>query len=270
MQTNKISIGTAQFGSKYGITNNKKVSYKEIKKILECAYYNNIRSLDTAFSYGNAEKKLGKIGVKNWQVSSKFPTIPKCHEPGKWIEKRLIETLNRLNIENLETLFVHNFNQLESCNFTKNIFFAMEKFKQKGLIKKIGISVYSPFKLKKLINEFKIDVVQSPANIFDNRIFTNEIQSFIKKNKIELEIRSIFLQGLILAKPEKIPKKFKEFISYFAKIDNISKNLNISKISLALSVLNGKKFRRIIIGVTNKKELKDIIDEFAIKKNKNS
>ena len=46
-----LSIGTAQFGSKYGILNNRgKVPYKEVEKILKHANKHGITSLDTAYN----------------------------------------------------------------------------------------------------------------------------------------------------------------------------------------------------------------------------
>ena len=71
MRCNQISLGTAQFGSNYGNTNKKKISLSNVKKILSFASKNGIKYIDTAHSYGDAEEVLGKIGVKNWKISSK-------------------------------------------------------------------------------------------------------------------------------------------------------------------------------------------------------
>ena len=71
----KICIGTANFGQKYGLIKNHMVSEKEIAKILDYCNKNNIYKIDTAIGYGDAEKKLGNIGIKNWKVVSKFPPI---------------------------------------------------------------------------------------------------------------------------------------------------------------------------------------------------
>ena len=54
----KIILGTAQFGSKYGISNKTGVVNQiEIKKIIDYANKNNINSIDVAPSYGQAENK---------------------------------------------------------------------------------------------------------------------------------------------------------------------------------------------------------------------
>ena len=57
----KFCIGTAQFGSDYGIANQRgKVSAQEIEAILRYAFDNEIRTLDTAYSYGS-EEVLGQV-----------------------------------------------------------------------------------------------------------------------------------------------------------------------------------------------------------------
>ncbi len=244
MKYRNISLGAAQFGSKYGITNKTQLSFDQIRKILKIANKKKITSIDSAYNYGDAEIKLGKIGIKKWKVSSKFPQIPKNYDPGLWINKCISKTLDRLKINQLETLFIHDFTNYRSFNYYKKIFNSMELLKTQGLIKKIGISIYSPLIVNKLTSDFKIDVIQSPANIFDQRIFNKKIQTVIKKNNIELEIRSIFLQGLLLEKPERISKKFVNYYPFFKKIDDISKNNNFSKIAVALSVLKNMSIKK--------------------------
>lgn len=266
MRCNQISLGTAQFGSNYGITNNKKISFVNIKRIINLASKNNIKFIDTAYNYGDAEKILGKIGVKGWKISSKFPTIPKGRKVSNWIENKLFRSLKRLNVPKIHSLLVHDSDQLKSFKLSKEIFYTLEKIKNDGYIKKIGVSIYNPNIIKKISNDFKIDIIQAPANIFDSRIFSKNIQTIIKEKKIELEIRSIFLQGLILQDLNKIPKKFQRFKEVFKKIDNFSKNHSISKTSIALSFLNKKRYNRIVVGTTSVEDLKDIIKNTKPKK----
>ena len=73
--SNKIAIGTAQFGLDYGIANqNGKVNANEIRSILNFAHENNINTLDTAKAYGSSEKSIGnylKLTEKNWYIITK-------------------------------------------------------------------------------------------------------------------------------------------------------------------------------------------------------
>ena len=59
----KISLGTAQFGFKYGLKK-KRTSKRNIKKIIFESLDLGIRNIDTSPFYGQAESILGEIGVK--------------------------------------------------------------------------------------------------------------------------------------------------------------------------------------------------------------
>ena len=69
----KIIIGTAQFGSNYGVTNKTgQLSFSEIKKIIYEASKQNINFFDTSPTYGNAENKLGKSLKLNSKIITKI------------------------------------------------------------------------------------------------------------------------------------------------------------------------------------------------------
>ena len=71
-----ISIGTAQFMSNYGINRiSKDLSFIEKSKLIKSAQYKNVLDIDTAFSYGNTHKELGKIGIRKFRVTTKLPII---------------------------------------------------------------------------------------------------------------------------------------------------------------------------------------------------
>ena len=95
--------------------------------------------------------------------------------------------------------------------------------------------------------------------------FKNKNKKILKDNNISLEIRSIFLQGLILEKLNNIPNKFKDYFIYFKKIEKFFNKMNITKISLALSVLKNQRFDKLIIGLSDENELKEIVENLPLK-----
>ena len=59
MIISKITLGTAQLGMNYGITNvNGKLDYNAALKILNYAWKNGINTFNTAPWYGNSKKLL--------------------------------------------------------------------------------------------------------------------------------------------------------------------------------------------------------------------
>ena len=100
---NKIVIGSANFGQYYGLANTN-TNEKEIKKILKFAFKNNIKCLDTAINYGNAQKLLGMHNLEMWNIDTKIPKVPlKVKKIKSWLEKRLEITLSDLNVS-METV----------------------------------------------------------------------------------------------------------------------------------------------------------------------
>ena len=79
MKISKLILGTAQLGLKYGIANiNGKPDFKKSLNLLEFAWTNGINTFDTAPTYGNSEKILGKfISTKNKNEKKIFVIITK-------------------------------------------------------------------------------------------------------------------------------------------------------------------------------------------------
>ena len=70
----KLALGTANFGQEYGLTK-KKVTKKEITKILNVCKNNNIRLIDTAINYGDAETTLGKFDLALFAIDSAYTIV---------------------------------------------------------------------------------------------------------------------------------------------------------------------------------------------------
>jgi len=252
----KFIIGTANFGFPYGISNGKiKVKKKEVFKILNYAKSQGIYTLDTAINYGQSEKILGEYGLKKWKVITKLPKLKNNHN----LEKLIKKSLNNLKINQIDTLLFHDTKQIIGKNGGK-IFNNILKLKKKGLIKKIGFSVYTPNQVRKIIKSFNFQVLQCPYNIIDRRMDNSGILKILKKKKIEIHVRSIFLKGLLLLKKNKIPKKFHKWKNLFNNYHNFTNDNKISAQEFCLNfVLSNKFVNKLVIGLNNKNQLKELI-----------
>ena len=72
------------------------------------------------------------------------------------------------------------------------------------MVKKIGISVYNPDVLK-IVSKYKFDIIQFQGNAIDRRFLNRKNLDHYKSLGIELHVRSIFLQGVLLE--NKVPRK---------------------------------------------------------------
>ena len=64
----KFILGSAQFGQRYGIYNNKIINFKELKKSVKFAKKNKIFIIDTSFNFKNSNKVIEKLEIKNQKI----------------------------------------------------------------------------------------------------------------------------------------------------------------------------------------------------------
>ena len=260
----RLVIGSANFTQKYG-ADRIKLNYKENKKILKLAKNIGIYEIDTAKTYLKSKDIFLDID-KKFKFSSKI--IPNS----KWVslefcQKTLENHFRSFNTNKIETLLFHDTKIL----FTKKgmkIFKNLEVLKKKKYFKKIGLSIYDTSCLNYLNSNYNFDVVQCPYNILDKRILTTGWYDKLKNQGIETHIRSIFLQGLLVNKSFYKKFYFKKWQKlFFNWFQNLESN-NISPIDYCLSDLLNFDFDKIIIGINNSENLKEIINFKTVKKNK--
>jgi aryl-alcohol dehydrogenase-like predicted oxidoreductase len=258
---NKYSIGTAQFGLPYGISNRSgMLSINEATNIIQYSIDSGINILDTAISYGKSEEVLGSIGINEWHVVSKLPIVPESIvDVTTWVNNSVLESLNRLKIKCLYGLLLHSPLQLLSIQ-GKKLYESLLELRKNGIVKKIGISIYNPEELDMLIPNFAFDIVQSPYNILDNRLKSSGWVDKLASKDIEIQIRSVFLQGVLLMSMDEQINKFPQWRSLWNKFHTWLKNINMSALQACLAFVKYEnKIDRIIVGVDSLRNLKEIL-----------
>ena len=258
----KLCFGTANFVNNYGILKKKNnFPQKKIKNILELLKKNKINNIDTAISYKNVEKKIGHFNLKSFSIFTKLPKLPKkCIDIKKWSLMNINYSLNNLNKKRLPGVFIHHSEDLIGKNKIK-LYEALIFLKRKKLINKIGVSIYNFNTLDKILNEFKIDMIQVPFNILDRRLITKNYLNKIKKKKIQIHVRSIFLQGILLTNIKKMPKKFLKWKNLFKAWHTWLERNRLSKLQACLNfILSFKQIDLIIFGACSKTQIEQIIN----------
>ena len=258
MDKRKIVIGTANFSMKYGLINNfTKLNRSEIKRIIKKAEKKKLNFFDTAKDYGESEKIIGQEIKKKWNIITKIPKINLNEEND--IKRKIYflvnDSVRKLKVKKLYAVLLHDEDQLLKKN-QKVIFKTLLDLKKRGIIKKIGVSFYTPKKLLKVISLFKLDIVQVPINYINQSFLNKKLINKLRKKKIEIHARSIFLQGLLLTEKTKL-KKFKKFIKY---LDLWHKKEKISRLESCINfVLSQKYIDKYVIGFQNLKQMNEIL-----------
>lgn len=256
---NRIALGAAQFGMEYGISNRVgKVPKKDVFKILECAHKNGIDMLDTAHVYGESEKVIGEFifdsGV-NFNIVSKLPDLGNSDVAA--VDRYFSETLERLHQPKIYGYLIHAFEDIVKHEGLWN---KLEFLKHKGSVSKLGVSIYIPEQLEYLWDgDICFDIIQIPYNIFDQR-FERHF-SDLKKKGVEIQARSIFLQGLFFLELDEINRNFQPAKEGIEKLRGISADYKIPLHSLCLCfALLSPFIDKVIIGVDSIGQLEQNID----------
>lgn len=254
---NKIVLGTAQFGQNYGVANMAgQPDAEAISNILNFAAENNVKAIDTAIGYGNCEIQLGKSGVGCFDIITKLPEVPKSSgNIYDWIRSQVEGSLTRLEVSQLYGLLVHRPSQLLHSDGYM-IYKALDQLKAEGLIRKIGVSIYEPNELSYLFKQWYFDLVQAPFNVLDRRLHSTGWLGYLKSAGVEVHVRSIFLQGLLLMSKSQIPNKFNFWNSLWEEWWHLLNVLKISPLQACLAVPHSYDgINKIVVGI-------DTLDQF--------
>ena len=258
-----LVLGTAQFGSQYGVANSRgKVTRGEVKTILSLAREAGVDTIDTAMLYGDAEQVLGAAGVNDFRVISKLPGVPHgTDDVAQWVHQAIRTSTQRLRISALDTLLLHRPEDLWGP-FGEDVKEGIRKAKADGLFRRLGASLYNPADADRLPSDFR-EVIQGPANVLDHRFTSNDFVEAMRESDWEFHARSVFLQGLLLMNPDKRPKWFSPWTSLLQRYDLWVQELGLSRLQVCLRAVRGMSIvNRIVVGVDSPSQLEEIVHAY--------
>ena len=259
--TSRLALGTAQFGSHYGVANRTGgITDSELSVILETAAAAGINVCDTAALYGNAESRLGTAGLDGWKIVTKLPPLPPTvTDVDDWVRSSLRESLSRLRQRSVWGLLLHRAADLRDPR-APQLYAALGAAKASGLVSKIGISVYNPAELDELWPAFKFDLVQAPVNVFDQRLVSSGWLDRLAREGVEVHARSIFLQGVLVMPAAERPNYFNRWTSLLDGWSTWLSQQHVSATKACLDfVLAQRSVSYAVVGVDSGAQLRELI-----------
>jgi len=254
--TEKMVLGTAQFGLDYGIANiSGRPTKKEVFDILDLAWEKGICRFDTAPGYGS-ETLLGEFISANGLhdqtiVLTKTPSLKGALDYEKLIITNLESSLNNLGCK-IDILFFHDPADsrllLTNPQFFKNLL-------NNYPVSTHGVSVYEPMEIEQLLEGLFELAFQFPFNVLDRRFE----QMSIPKGK--RYARSLFLQGLLASPNELRPDTPIELLCLQKEYHDKLADHFIDPVSFAISfVAHNSTVDYFLVGVDSAKQLQKILD----------
>lgn len=233
----------------------------EIGRILATAAAAGVTLIDTAAAYGHSEAALGRClpacGTR-FRIVTKVASLPPA-ERAKHARQSMQQSLRQLGKASVHGILLHRHDDLAGAE-GEALYEEMRTWQQDGLVEKIGISVYEGREAERVLERFKLDIVQLPVNLFDQRSVQDGSMERLAQRGVELHARSIFLQGLLLMEPATLP-------SHLAAAKEPLSQLRLKLASHGLTPLQGalsfaqnlSALTQIIVGVHSRAHLFEIL-----------
>ena len=244
-------LGTAQFGSDYGITNAAgRVGDAELEAILELASAAGIVRLDTALEYGDAQRRL-RPWVDRFAITTKVRA-----RDAEGIAGAVGQCLEQLGITGLDEVLIHDWHLLDPGERDAAAA-VLAGLQDEGIVDAIGVSAYEAFELETALAAFGdgLDAVQVPVSALDQRLEDADAVSALIDAGVTIEARSVLLQGLLVAPASDASHP------HVLRFQDACARAGVSLIAGAVGFVNHLPWvDELVLGVTTAAELREVIE----------
>ena len=249
----------------YGIANSSgQPSCAVVAQIVGKAKELGISLIDTAAAYGDSESVLGavigadaaiRIVTKTRPIGS--ATIDQADVES--VDRSFAASLTHLKRRTVYGLLVHEAGDLLASG-GERLWDWLETVKSAGRAAKIGVSVYSPNQLQQLLRRYPdIEIVQLPFNVYDQRFARSGLLDALRAQRVEVHARSVFLQGLLLIPPDRLPAQFERLRDRHAELHDLLRRSGLSPLAGALSIcMRDPRLDAVVVGCESPRQLAEI------------
>jgi len=249
-----LALGTVQFGLAYGIAGRgEPVPEAETRAILRRAWDLGIHRLDTAPGYGAIEERLiDLIQDLPFSIASKVGAVPFPDEAAatNYVRSSVRQSRRRLG-QRLNTILFHNAEDLSGENGRALWSAATDTAEGASL----GPSCYDVETLHAIALSLpQVVAAQLPGNAFDQAVASDPPPA-----KMEISLRSTFLQGLLLMPEREAAARVPAARDALARWHGFCAEAGLSALEAALSVAKGLPgIDFCLVGVDNQAQLEEI------------
>lgn len=259
----ELGLGTVQFGTDYGVTNTAgRPSADEVGRIVALALASGIRTFDTAPAYGS-ESVLGKaLGERAPRVRlvTKTAPAPGDSRGAEEIVATFERSLADLGVSSVAGLLVHHGRELLRPGGSI-LADALRDLKGRGLVERIGFSVYDPDEAEAAAEVLEPELIQLPLNLVDQRFVASGTVGRLAAAGVEVHVRSAFLQGSLLARASELPARLDGLVSTVERLERISAEAGVSRLVAPVRFcLTTAGVSTVVVGVNGASELEEVLD----------
>jgi aryl-alcohol dehydrogenase-like predicted oxidoreductase len=203
----KLGLGSGQFGLDQPAQGRGRTREAETREILSIAARSGLSVVEINRHSQAVELTLGQVLPRPNPFRLTVTTVRPDRGPD-FAEAEVRAQLRRLGVERVDAIFAPSATDMLSPAGPA-LWDRLRKLKDEGLCRKVGVSVYASDDPLCLARRFKPDVVQAPASLLDQRLIVDGTLAELAEMGVEVQLRSIFLNGVLFLPPDRAPSHLK-------------------------------------------------------------
>jgi aryl-alcohol dehydrogenase-like predicted oxidoreductase len=254
----KLGLGSGQFGLETPTPARGRGRDAEAREILSIAARAGLPVLEVGRHPQNAETVLGQVLPRPLPFQMTVTTVRPDRGPD-FAEAEVRAQLLRLGVESVETILAPSATDLLSP-LGPLLWERLRTLREAGLCRKIGVSVYASDDPVRLARRFKPDVVQAPASLLDQRLLIDGTLAELCDMGVEVQLRSIFLNGVLFLPPDRAPSHLKAAAGRISRARRLIAEGRSDPLQAALGfALSRPEASTVLVGVTSAAEMSAVI-----------
>ena len=245
--TQRLMLGTAQWGLDYGVTNAAgRLSDAAIESIVNECRASGIEWLDTARAYGDAESRIGAL-AQGFHLQTKLVASGRT---ARELLADLEASLQALGRSRVDAVLIHDWPSLSDADRAA-VGEAFSTMLESGCIAEVGISGYTDADLAVALESLPVlHVAQLPVNALDQRLDGSSVVGRFREAGGRVQARSVFLQGTLI-----------ESAGPFSDHPDVRRWMSSGHgLTAALQFVRSRDWvDDVVVGVTSREELSQIL-----------
>ena len=203
----KLGLGSGQFGLEQPVSARGRSRDAEARDILSIAARAGVSVLEVGRHSQAVELTLGQVIPKPNPFRLTVTTV-RPDRGADFAEAEVRAQIARLGVTAVDAIFAPSATDMLSPG-GQALWDRLRELKDQGVCRKIGVSVYASDDPVGIARRFKPDVVQAPASLLDQRLIVDGTLSELAAMDVEVQLRSIFLNGVLFLPPDRAPSHLK-------------------------------------------------------------
>ncbi|MDB5451773.1 MAG: bifunctional regulator KidO [Caulobacteraceae bacterium] len=257
-RVSKLGLGAAQFRFEGAIGARGRSPTDQVAEILSVAHRAGLDLFDAAAPYPSGESILGEAMPRPNGFRIMVKTA-RCDRGPEFIESEARASLQRLGVARAYGIVVQSAGDLFGPHGPA-LWDKLQDLKDQGLFEKVGVAALASDDPAGVARRFKPDILQAPVSLLDQRLLTSGALASVRDQGVEVQLRSIFMQGLLFLPLDRMPAPMKGAAAGLSRVRRMIAEGRSDPLQAALGfALSRQEAASVIVSVTTAQELQAVI-----------